>query len=182
MALRSFAIDRSMYPDYPIEQLFSLEGTPFQQGFAAKARDMIPADEEFVLQPTPKGLIVLGRNETALQPPAAVLREIYGARLQARPPAVRLIEGAVLQQPVMQVRISAGTEHLHAIKGAMAKRGAPPAEEYVRAVHCVLRYEAPLAGLLGLPAELAELTEGKARHRIVLSHYAPLPPPGGKAA
>jgi translation elongation factor EF-G len=47
----------------------------------------------------------------------------------------------------------------------------------------VLRYEAPLARLLGLPAELARLTSGTARYWIVLSHYAPVTgDPGGRAA
>jgi hypothetical protein len=36
----------------------------------------------------------------------------------------------------------------------------------------VLRYEAPLARLLGLSAELARLGAGGAKHWIALSHYA----------
>ena len=82
----------------------------------------------------------------------------------------------------MHVRISAETGYLGPIKKALAKRGAQACEEYVRSTYCVLRYEAPLACLLGLPAELAACTEGKARHWIVLSHYAPLKPdPGARA-
>jgi hypothetical protein len=49
----------------------------------------------------------------------------------------------------------------------------------------VLRYEAPLAALLGLPAELAALSEGRAKHWTALSHYAIVtgdPGPGGRAA
>ena len=65
------------------------------------------------------------------------------------------------------------------------KRGATPSEEYVRSSYGVLRYEAPLADLLGLPTELSLLTSGKAKHWIVLSHYALVqrePDPGGRAA
>jgi hypothetical protein len=171
-----------MYPDFPIEQMFRLKDTPFQAGFAAQAREAIPEADEFVLAPSRRGLAVLGRNEDALEPPGAILRELYGARLDAEPPAVRLLEGPVVQHPVMHVRISAEVRHMPAIKRAMARRGAPPAEEYVRPHYCVLRYEAPLADLLGLPAELSAITEGKARHWVVLSHYAPVPPPGGYAA
>lgn len=171
-----------MYPDFPIQQILRLRDSPFQRSFAIQARERVPEGEAFLLAPSQEGLTVLARNEDALEPPAAILREIYGARLEARPPAVRLLEGPVVRQPIMQVRISAATSHLQRLKRAMAKRGAPQAEEYVRPTYCVLRYEAPLASLLGLPAELAELTESKARHWIVLSHYAPLEPPGGWAA
>jgi hypothetical protein len=46
-----------------------------------------------------------------------------------------------------------------------------------------LRYEAPLADLLGFPAELARLTAGAAKHWILLSHYAVvMRDPGGEAA
>ena len=85
----------------------------------------------------------------------------------------------------MHVRISTETRYLDAIKGALDKRGAVPSEEYVRSSYGVLRYEAPLADLLGLPGELSLLTCGKAKHWIVLSHYALVdrdPGPGGRAA
>ena len=53
----------------------------------------------------------------------------------------------------------------------------------MRSSYCVLRYEAPLADLLGLPAELVRLTGGSATHWIALSHYAIVTrDPGGKAA
>lgn len=84
----------------------------------------------------------------------------------------------------MQVRISTEVRFLEDVKAALAARGANPSEEYVRSQYCVLRYEAPLADLLGLPAELERLTLGTAKHWILLSHYAPVPgdPGGGKAA
>jgi hypothetical protein len=56
-------------------------------------------------------------------------------------------------------------------------------EEYVRSTYCVLRYEAPLAALLGFPAELDTLTGGKGKQWIWLSHYAIVTrDPGGQAA
>src|SRR5690606_23561492 len=123
-------------------------------------------------------LHVLARNEESLQIPVKTLREVYGERLEVEPPRVRLIEGAQVQEPVMHVRISTELRYLEAVKKALADRGANPSEEYVRTQYCVLRYEAPLADLLGLPAELDRLTQGTARHWIVLSHYAPVTGPG----
>ena len=54
----------------------------------------------------------------------------------------------------------------------------------MRARDCVLRYEAPLASLLGLPGQLARLSMGTAKHWVVLSHYALVTggPGGGRAA
>lgn len=53
----------------------------------------------------------------------------------------------------------------------------------MRSTYCVLRYEARFADLLGLPAELAQLTGGKGKHWIMLSHYAIVTrDPGGRAA
>jgi hypothetical protein len=69
------------------------------------------------------------------------------------------------------------------VKAALAKRRAVLTEDYVRTTYCVLRYEAPLARLLGFPAELARMTAGTARHWAALSHYAIVTgDPGGKAA
>jgi hypothetical protein len=172
-----------MYVDMPIEQLIRRADTRFQFGFANEARDLVPPRDEFMLSPTRHGLRVLARNEDSLQRPVAVLREVYGPRLEVHPPEVRLIGGARVQEPIMHVRISLNTRHLDVVKAALEKRGATPAEEYVRSSYAVLRYEAPLADLLGLPGELARLTEDAAKHWIVLSHYAVVDrDPGGKAA
>jgi predicted membrane GTPase involved in stress response len=172
-----------MYRDLPIEQLVRRADTRFQFGFANEARDLVPARDEFMLAPTRHGLRVLGRNEDSLQRPVAVLREVYGPRLEVHPPEVRLIGGVRLQEPIMHVRISINSRDLDAVKAALEKRGATPAEEYVRSSYAVLRYEAPLADLLGLGTELSQLADGSAKHWIVLSHYAVVDrDPGGKAA
>jgi translation elongation factor EF-G len=172
-----------MHLDLPIEQLVRRRDSRFQAGFAREARELVPARDEFALAVSARGLHVMARNEDALQPPMETLREAYGASLEIEPPQVRLIEGARVQEPIMHVRISIATRHLEAIKAALAKRGAAAAEEYVRPNYAVLRYEAPLARLLGLPAELSALTAGGAKHWIVLSHYAVADhDPGGRAA
>ena len=83
----------------------------------------------------------------------------------------------------MHVRISLPTQYRESVKRAMRRRGAGAREEYARATHCVVRYEAPLADLLGLPAELRQLTAGRAKQSVALSHYAIVTrDPGGKAA
>ena len=172
-----------MYPDLPIQQLVRRNDTRFQLGFANEARDLVPPRDEFVLAPSSKGLHVMGRNEDALGAPVEALRELYGPKLRVQLPEVRLIEGVQVRQPIMHVRISMEQRFLGAVKRALLERGAEPQEQYVRSVHFVLRYQAPLAHLLGLPAELWLLTSGRARHWIELSHYALVHrDPGGRAA
>jgi predicted membrane GTPase involved in stress response len=172
-----------MHFHLPIEQLARRSDTRFQLGFATEAKARMPEHEEFLLSPCDKGLRVLARNEDGLALPVEVLREAYGPALEVSPPMVRMIEGAQLQEPVMHVRISLRSSFLEVVKHAMLARGVALQEDYERGKHAVLRYEAPLARLLGLPAELSRLTAGSAQHWIVLSHYALVSGgPGGRAA
>ena len=172
-----------MHLDMPIEQLVRRTDTHFQMGFATEARERIPRTEEFALQTSKNGLVVLGRNEEALEPPVQALRELYGRKVEVEPPRVRFIGGVQVKEPIMHVRISLEARFLDAVSRAMLGRGVVPTEEYARGRYCVLRYEAPLADLLGLPAELSRITGETARHWIALSHYALVTrPPGGKAA
>ena len=172
-----------MHLDMPIEQLVRRTDTHFQMGFATEARERMPRAEEFTLQPSRDGLLVLARNEESLAPPVELLRETYGARLDVRGPRVRLIGGVQVKEPIMHVRISMQLRYLDPVARAMLGRGAAPEEEYARGRYCVLRYEAPLVDLLGLHQELARVTEGTARHWIALSHYALVTrDPGGNAA
>jgi Elongation factor G C-terminus len=172
-----------MYFDLPIQQLLRRKDTRFQLGFANEARELVPAGDEFVLAASRQGLQVLGRNEDALNRPVDVLREVYGANLQVQPPEVRLMEGVQVRQPIMHVRISMEKRFIDDVKRAMLERGAIPEEEYVRTRYCVLRYQAPLAHLLGLPGELSLLGGDKVKHSMALSHYALVTgDPGGHAA
>lgn len=172
-----------MHFHLPIEQLVRRTDTRFQFGFATEAKARVPEHEEFLLSPCEKGLRVLARNEDGLTLPVEVLREAYGRNLKVSRPAVRLIQGAQVQEPVMHVRISLQSRFLDAVKPALLARGVAPQEQYVRGMHAVLRYEAPLADLLGLSAELSRLTADTAQHWIVLSHYALVTrDPGGRAA
>jgi len=171
-----------MRPDMPIEQLVRRTDTAFQLGFGAQARERIAQSDEFDLRPSKTGLLVLARNEESLVPPVDLLRELYGGNLDVRPPRVRLLSGVQVKEPIMHVRIALEARFLDAVARAMLGRGALPSEEYARGRHCVLRYEAPLADLLGLGAELGQITAGTAKYWIALSHYALLTRPPGDAA
>lgn len=172
-----------MRPDMPIEQLVRRNDTHFQLGFGAEARERVPQSAEFALEPSRGGLLVLGRNEESLAAPVDLLREMYGPKLDVQPPRVRLLGGLQVKEPIMHVRVRFETCFLHAIARTMGRRGALPSEEYVRGRYSVLRYEAPLANLLGLGPELSRATDGTAQHWIALSHYAFVTrDPGGAAA
>ena len=170
-------------PDMTIEQLVRRNDTHFQLGFGVEARERIPQSEEFALQPERTGLLVLARNEDSLTPPVELLRDLYGAKVQIAAPRVRLLRGVQVKEPIMHLRISLQAQFLDAVARAMLGRGAAPGEEYARGRYCVLRYEAPLADLLGLSVELARITAGTATHWVALSHYALVTRrPGGDAA
>ena len=176
-------MDNYGYLHLPIEQVVRRTDTRFQIGFATEAKELFPDNEEYVVNGSRAGLHILGKNEEALALPVEILREVYGPRVEVDAPRVRLIGGVQLQEPVMHVRISLEKRFAAAVKAAMQRRGAALAEEYSRANYCVLRYEAPLALLLGLPAELEALTGGRAKHWTALSHYAIVTGgPGGHAA
>lgn len=171
--------------DMPIEQVVRRVDTRFQLGFATEAKERLPGSDAFALAASQRGLHVLARNEDSLAEPLEVLRGAYGAKLEVGMPTVRLIKGVQVQEPIMHVRITLKTDHLESVKRALAARNANLDEERsrTRTRQAVLRYEAPLAGLLGLPAELTRLTSGTARYWIVLSHYAIVTgDPGGRAA
>lgn len=172
-----------MHFHMPIQQVLRRTDTHFQYGFAREAKAFMPASDDFVLEPSRAGLLVLGRNEEALALPVETLRDIYGAKLEVQRPAVRLIEGVQVHEPIMHVRISMRVQFRDAVKAALRARRAVAEEEYASANYCVLRYQAPLARLLGLPAELNACTAGTARYWIALSHYALVTgDPGGRAA
>ena len=171
-----------MHPDLPLEQLLRRAGMAFQFAFATEAKALLPREDEFLLDASHRGLRVLGRNEEALARPVAALHDVYGESLEVEPPRVRLIEGVQVQEPIMHARISLPTQFREPVKRALRRRGAALCEEYLRRTWCVLRYEAPLAALLGLSEELARLSAGTARQWVVLSHYALVTGPGGEAA
>ncbi|HMN13375.1 MAG: hypothetical protein IT488_03250 [Gammaproteobacteria bacterium] len=167
----------------PIEQLVRRTDTRFQLGFATEAKERVSARDEFALCPSRKGLHVLAQNEDCLSAPIEALRQVYGPKLAVDEPLVRLIEGVQIQEPIMHIRICLELGYQDAVRRSLLLRGATAKEEHSRSRLAVLRYEAPLARLIGLPAELRQLTSDSARYWIVLSHYALVTRgPGGAAA
>ncbi len=174
--------------DFPIEQLTKQRDERFQLRFARAAAALLAPSEEVELHASADGLAVRGRNEDALEFPLSILRERYGDHLQAGPPRVRFWEdgtrNAHPHEPIMQVRIASARAFLDAIERELSMRGVDVQERHLARANGVLRGEAPLARLLGLPARLRAVTNGSAQHWVVLSHYAPVTPDpdGGRAA
>lgn len=146
-----------------IERLVRRKDARGQFRFATEAKRMIPERGDVVLAKSHRGLHLLARNEHALVLPLRVLRAAYGSGVE--------VDGRRSGKPVMEVRIGLERRHLPEVRKGLVRRGASPSEEYVGAHYCVLRFEAPLGDLLGLPGELRELTRGRATHQIVLNRY-----------
>jgi hypothetical protein len=119
------------------------------------------AGGDVVLAKSHRGLHLLARAEPRLRVSLEVLRNAYGSALVVEPIAERA--------PVVAVRIGLERVHLPAVRAALRRRGANPAEEYRGIHYCVLRFEAGAADLLGLPAELAELTRGRFTEELLVN-------------
>jgi hypothetical protein len=172
-----------MHFRYPLETLAKKRFVPRQAEFARRARQAMRDTDDVRFESSDQGLKILAADEDTLVSVAQVLQDLYGDFVEVRPPSVRLIPGNPAQQPVMSVRISTRRDFSGEVRGELAGRGATIFEECARPRVFIVRGEAPLAHLLGLPARLAALTNGTAVHWIRLSHYAPVPTgPEGLAA
>lgn len=147
-----------------IERLVRRRDARGQFAFATEAKRRIPAQHEVVLAKSHRGLHVLGPDEPSLALPLQRLRCAYGAAVA--------IEPAPEGKPLVEVSVGLENRYLPRVRAALWRRGANPSEEYRGPHYCVLRFQAAPAALLGLPAELASLTGGKASHEIVLRRYA----------
>ena len=115
-------------------------------------------------------------NTLALPPSAAPLDADDDERDQHEPPGAGHAEAALVAE-------EGRDEPCRNPRACHPPDGAQLTEEYARSTYCVLRYQAPLANLLGLSAELDELGAGSAKHWVALSHYALVPgDPGPRAA
>jgi hypothetical protein len=146
-----------------IERLARPRKARGQFRFAAEAKSRIAAPRDFVLAKSHRGLHLLAKDERGLQMPVDALRTAYGSAV--------VIEPHSIGQPVMEVRIGLERSKLERIRPALRGRGVNPSEEYDGRHYCVLRFEAPFAALLGLPAELADLTSGRFSHQILVTGY-----------
>lgn len=165
-----------MYFQYPLETLARRKRAASQLEFAREAKLAMVDSDDLLSKPVAGGLALFAANEDALDAPVRVLRDLYGDFVELRPPKVRVIPGEPVQEPIMNVRIVARLEHAGAILAELRRRGVRVAEECIRGRTFILRAEAPLACLLGLPAAIDGLSGRTADHAIRLVRYAPLPP------
>ena len=163
-----------MYYQYPLEALARRKRAASQLDFARQARVALQDTDELLARPLAAGLALFAANEDALEEPARILRDIYGDFVELRSPRVRLIPGEPEQEPIMAVRVTARAEHSGAVVGELRRRGARILEECHRGRVFVVRAEAPLALLLGLPAAVRAITDGTADPSIRLVRYAPI--------
>ena len=166
-----------MYFQYPLESLARRRSAKSQMDFARQAKLALVDTDELFSRPFADGLVLFAANEDALEEPTRILRDLYGEVVELRPPRVRVIPGEPEQEPIMNVRITARVEHEGRIIGELRRRGAEILEKCIRGRVFIVRAEAPLALVLGLPASLDVLTGGTAAHAIRLVRYAPVPPP-----
>ena len=167
-----------MYYQFPLQTLARSNDDRPQLDFARNAKLVLPESDEVFLEPFEDGLAIFAANEDALVPPRQLLEEVYGAAVEIRPPNVRLIAGEPMQEPVMNVRVRAQRCHIREVLHILRFRGVRIVEECLRPREFIVRGQAPMRNLMGLPEELAGLTEGVASHWIRLAHYAPVPEAG----
>ena len=171
-----------MYYQYPLETLARARRAESQIDFAQRAKAALTDSDEVLARPRPTGLALFTANEEALEQPVRILRDLYGDFVQVRPSRARVIPGNPAQEPIMALRVVARVEHTGAIIAELRRRGTHVQEECVRGRTLILRAEAPLAVLLGLPGALHGLTDGTATHSIRLVRYAPVAPGLGPQA
>jgi translation elongation factor EF-G len=163
-----------MYFQYPLETLARKRGTRSQIEFAQEAKRVLRDTDDVLFEAMDRGLAIFAANEDAVAASVRMLEETYAGRVEVRRPVVRLMRGEPVQQPVMYVSVTARREHAGIVVQKLRARGVLIAEEILRPREVVIRGEAPLACLLGLPAELAQATGNSSSHVIRLTHYAPV--------
>jgi hypothetical protein len=168
-----------MYFQYPLEALARKRSTLNQIDFAREARRLLPDSDDAMFEPHHRGLAIFAAHEDALEAPRRILHDVYGDFVEVRSPRVRLMPGEPAHEPVMHVRVTARREHDLAVLRELRNRGARILEECTRNRVFIVRAEATLASLLGLPARLEALTDGLAMHSIRLVRYAPVGGPPG---
>ena len=164
-----------MLYQYPLEALARRRATLRQIDFAREAHALLEDSDDAFFQPVDHGLAILAAHEAALEAPRRILEETYGESVEVRGPRVRTMPGRPPQEPVMHVRVEARREQEGLVLGELRRRGAEILEECRRGRLVIVRAEAPLERLLGLPAMLDALPGGQAAHSIRLLRYDPLP-------
>jgi|ADGO01.1.fsa_nt_gi predicted membrane GTPase involved in stress response len=173
-----------MYSRFPLECECSFSIDRFNLSFARKAMEVLRPGKEVAFEPSRRGLTMLAETELALERPISVLRDVYGNNVRVSPPRVRYHQGAQLEEPHMGLRIRCEPRHFETLRADLLGRNATLIDAEQNHLYSVLRATAPLAELVGYPAHVREVTDGKSQLVMWLSHYEPVksPPPGGNAA
>lgn len=174
-----------MIEQLPIEQVITHRREPFQFFFAARAVEMVPESDDYLLEPGSEGLRLHAANESALSLPREILLDSFGDELDFMPVGVKTQRHAGLTyDPVMFVRTEVRAAAQPFVRGSLRARGASILEEDAQRSVVVTRALGSLRSLLGFPAVLHKVAGDTARLWIWLSHYAPTDPDdgGGKAA
>jgi len=171
-----------MLYQYPLESLARRRATASQLDFANEARRVLVDSDDALFEAHEHGLAIFAANEDALSTPVRVLKNLYGDFVDVRRPKVRVVPGNPPAEPIMHVLITTRADYAIGVLAELRARGARMVEECVRGRVVILRAEAPLASLLGLPSRLRTMTEGTAAHSIRLVRYAPVPSPTHPAA
>ena len=171
--------------EFAIECRCSHRAQRFQLAFARQALEFLPRDEATHFEPTGEGLKVLAETELALERPIKRLREVYGDDVRIDPPTVRYQHGRrEVQEPHMGLRVRCPPECFEALRRDLHLRAAQILDVEVTERFGILRASAPQSTLVGYPAFVSDVTGGRGKLVMWLSHYAPVdePPPGGFAA
>jgi hypothetical protein len=171
-----------MHYQYPLESLARRRGAATQIDIAREARRALQDTDDVVYEAHGHGLAIFAANEDALEHPRQVLRDLYGDMVQVRGPKVRRLPGEPPQEPIMHVRVSTRAAFSLRVLAELRRREARIVEQCSRSNGFVVRAEAPLATLLGLPAVLEVATHGDVAHAIRLLGYAPVDEGPGPAA
>lgn len=163
-----------MYFQYPLEALARRRASVKQIDFAKQARRVLDDSDEVMFEPLEHGLAIFAAHEDALAAPKRILQDLFGDFVEVRSPRVRYMPGEPEHEPVMHVRVTVRREHAAPVLRELKQRGARILEECSRDRVFIVRAEAPLAALLGLPAVLDDISEGSAIHSIRLLRYAPV--------
>lgn len=146
-----------------IERLVRRRGRRGQSGFANEAMRLLRPGARYLGAMSHRGLHLLAHDAGALAAPLLALRAIYGSGMH--------VDDMAAAGASLEVRIGVEARDLAAVRAAIARRGANPSEEYVGVHYCVLRFDAPLAAVLGLPLELEALANGRVSHEVVLRRH-----------
>lgn len=169
---------------YPISCVCSHRVARLQRKFSHQALKFFPQQPERAIAVGPRGLVISAETEAALCDVIDILKGVYGDDLLVGDFTIQYRRGAVVEEPHMGVRVLCPAAQFEAVRDDLIGRAARLYDAEVSPPIGVLRATVALARLLGYSRHLAELTGGRAREVVWLSHYAPVEPlpPDGCAA